>query len=291
MNAPYEINSLQAEPLPSQSASLLSFPKGNTHNSPQSENRTTTIAVFSSSEISSLQTVPFQNDITALNKSICSNIYKIFSDLKSPFPQAVIKELVENFIHADYLFPSIIISDEGYTVIFSDHGPGIIEPHKALRQGFSAITPFKKKYIRGMGLGFPLIKSLLGQHHGTISIEDNIDSGCVITLKIPKPLINSHEITKKQTNNEEKNNDNSISCNHYLSHRQREVLMVVADNKGAGPSAVSKMLGTALSTAYRDLIYLEECNFIYSSSGKRLLTSEGISYLMRFKKGDKLDRN
>ena len=288
MNAHFEKIPDQIEPTLIQSAPLISFPQNEKNSSNMKDGRITTIALLSplSSEILKIETIPFDEDIFTLNKTICSYIYKILLLVQSPFPHAVIKELVDNFIHANYQHPSILICNEGYTLVFSDKGSGIKEPEKALRGGFYTGSPEKKKYIRGMGLGFTLAKSLLEQCNGSIKIENNLDHGCVITLKIPKEKENSLLIAKKQTETYEKNNDNSISYNYYLSKRQRDVLTVVARTKEAGPSVVSKLLGIALSTAYRDLTYLEQCNFIYSSKGKRLLTPEGISYLTRFKKGE-----
>lgn len=286
MNVPLEKTLNHNEPTLSQSASLIDFPQDEKKSFLLKENHSTKIAVLSSLEISSLETIPFDTDIFLYNVTICSYIYKMLFLLQSPFPHAVIKEIVENFIHADYLYPSILICDDGYTLVFSDKGPGIKEPKKALKEGFYSISTHKRKYIRGMGLGFTLAKSLLGQYKGSIEIDNNIDSGCVITLKIPKMNINSLLTSEKQTKFPEKNTDNSISHNHYLSRRQRDVLMVISDTKEAGPSVVSELLGIALSTAYRDLTYLEQCSFIRSSKGKRLLTPEGISYLTRFKKGE-----
>lgn len=288
MNARFEKIPDYIEPTLIQSAPLISFPQNEKTSSNLKDSHVTTIAMLSplSSELLKIETIPFSEDIFSLNKTICSYIYKMLSLTQSPFPHAVIKEIVDNFVHANYQYPSILICNEGYTLIFSDKGCGINEPEKALRGGFYTEAPEKKKYIRGMGLGFTLAKSLLEQCSGSIHIEKNMDRGCVITLKIPKEKENSLLITKKQTETSEKNNDNSTSYNYYLSKRQREVLTVVARTKEAGPSVVSKLLGIALSTAYRDLTYLEQCNFIYSSKGKRLLTPEGISYLTRFKKGE-----
>lgn len=65
-----------------------------------------------------------------------------------------------------------------------------------------------------------------------------------------------------------------------LSDRQREVLAVVADSLEAGPSTVSSLLDIPLSTAYRDLRFLEDRGLVASlGSGKRQVTGMGMELL------------
>jgi DeoR/GlpR family transcriptional regulator of sugar metabolism len=64
------------------------------------------------------------------------------------------------------------------------------------------------------------------------------------------------------------------------SGRQKRVLALVMEAGTAGPSLVARELAIGLSTAYRDLAFLEACGLIVSDeSGKRTLTSEGSEYL------------
>jgi len=61
-----------------------------------------------------------------------------------------------------------------------------------------------------------------------------------------------------------------------LSRRQRRVLFLVADFGEVGPSAASTELDMSLSTAFRDLVTLEEMGLVQSdANGKRSLTSLG----------------
>ena len=65
-----------------------------------------------------------------------------------------------------------------------------------------------------------------------------------------------------------------------LSDRQREVLAVVADSLEAGPSTVSSLLDIPLSTAYRDLKFLEDRGLVSSlGGGKRQVTGMGLELL------------
>ncbi|NLY29321.1 MAG: hypothetical protein GX047_01685 [Firmicutes bacterium] len=61
-----------------------------------------------------------------------------------------------------------------------------------------------------------------------------------------------------------------------LSRRQRRVLFLVADLGQVGPSTASTELDMSLSTAFRDLVVLEEMGLVQSdANGKRSLTPLG----------------
>lgn len=100
----------------------------------------------------------------------------------SPIPYAVIADVSENFIHAQFNEMVVSIFDHGNTIRFSDQGPGI--PHKELVQewGFSTATEPMKEYIHGVGSGLPRVKEFLACKNGTISIQDNLGSGAVVTI-------------------------------------------------------------------------------------------------------------
>jgi len=57
------------------------------------------------------------------------------------------------------------------------------------------------------------------------------------------------------------------------------VLALVLESGSAGPSLVAKELSVGLSTAYRDLAFLEEVGLIISDSGKRTVTEQGLLFL------------
>jgi hypothetical protein len=65
-----------------------------------------------------------------------------------------------------------------------------------------------------------------------------------------------------------------------LSVRQKQTLLLVMEIGSVGPTTVSRELTVALSTAHRDLAFLEAEGFIASdSTGKRRLTPLGVSYV------------
>ena len=65
-----------------------------------------------------------------------------------------------------------------------------------------------------------------------------------------------------------------------LTSRQKKVFLLIAEMGEVGPSVVTKELDISLSTAYRDLVTLEELNLVVSmEGGKRKLTRRGIDFL------------
>ena len=99
-------------------------------------------------------------------------------------PYTLIREVSENFIHAQFKEIVVSILDNGNTIRFADQGPGIQEKEKAQQPGFSSAIEPMKKYIRGVGSGFPLVKDYLDNSEGSIQIEDNLVSGAVITISL-----------------------------------------------------------------------------------------------------------
>lgn len=96
----------------------------------------------------------------------------------------IIREVAENFIHARFQEIVVSILDDGNTIRFADHGPGIPSKDKAQKPGFSSAVEPMKDYIRGVGSGLPIVKEYLELSRGTISIEDNLGTGAVVTISL-----------------------------------------------------------------------------------------------------------
>lgn len=117
-------------------------------------------------------------------ESLASKIYEQAKSGGGTIPYTVIREVSENFIHARFTEVTVSILDGGNTIRFADQGPGIGHKEKAQLPGFtSAIEPMKH-YIRGVGSGLPIVKEYLDFSHGTISIEDNLGTGSVVTISL-----------------------------------------------------------------------------------------------------------
>ncbi len=97
-------------------------------------------------------------------------------------PFMVIREIVENFIHAYFMEPTISILDHGNTIRFSDQGPGIAQKDRALQYGTTSATEEMRRYIRGVGSGLPYVQQYMRDKGGSLEIDDNISGGTVVTL-------------------------------------------------------------------------------------------------------------
>lgn len=117
-------------------------------------------------------------------ENIASTIYEQARRAGGVIPYTVIREVSENFIHARFKEIVVSILDRGNTIRFADQGPGILHKDKAQEPGFSSAIEPMKDYIRGVGSGLPIVKEYLESSHGTISIEDNMGTGSVVTISL-----------------------------------------------------------------------------------------------------------
>jgi hypothetical protein len=115
-------------------------------------------------------------------EEITATVAKLASEQGSSIPFMVIREIVENFIHAYFVEPTISILNHGNTIRFADQGPGIKEKEKAFAFGTTSATQDMKKFIRGVGSGLPYVRAYMEQTHGSIVVEDNIAGGTIVTL-------------------------------------------------------------------------------------------------------------
>lgn len=118
-----------------------------------------------------------------LNK-ISTASYDFAHQQGSTIPYTVIRELVENFIHAYFIEPTVSILDNGSTIRFTDQGPGISDIEQAKKPGVTSANFKMKRYIRGVGSGLPTVNEYLSTQGGSLQIENNIHSGCVVTISI-----------------------------------------------------------------------------------------------------------
>ncbi len=62
----------------------------------------------------------------------------------------------------------------------SDTGPGI-----SVEQKERLFLPFFSNRPGGMGLGLAIVNRIVAEHHGTISIEDNLPTGARFRVTLP----------------------------------------------------------------------------------------------------------
>lgn len=124
------------------------------------------------------------NDPRSYLEEITNTVYRCMKELGGSISLMVIRELVENFIHANFTEPIVSILDGGNTVRFADQGPGIEDKERAFEFGVTSANRSMKRYIRGTGAGLPMVQQYLENAGGAVSIEDNLGTGTVVTVTV-----------------------------------------------------------------------------------------------------------
>lgn len=140
------------------------------------------IAVYDDAAAAPRVVIVDPKDVRSYLEEITSQVTKLSHDQGGTIPFMVIREVVENFIHAYFIEPTITILNGGNTIRFSDQGPGIKEKDRALEYGTSSATEEMKQYIRGVGSGLPYAQQYMVDKGGSLTIEDNISQGTVVTI-------------------------------------------------------------------------------------------------------------
>lgn len=142
------------------------------------------IAVYDDASAAPRVVIVEPKDVRAYLEEITGTVNKLSHEQGGTIPFMVIREIVENFIHAYFQAPTITILDSGNTIRFSDQGPGIREKDLALEYGTSSATEEMRQYIRGVGSGLPYVQQYMEDKGGSLTIDDNIQGGTVVTISI-----------------------------------------------------------------------------------------------------------
>ena len=143
------------------------------------------IAVFDDAAAAPRVVVVQPKDIRTYLEEVTATVTRLAKEQGGRISFTVIREVVENLVHAYFIEPTISILDGGNTIRFSDQGPGISEKSRALEYGTTSATEEMKRYIRGVGSGLPYAQQYMEDHGGTLTIEDNIHSGTIVTISLP----------------------------------------------------------------------------------------------------------
>ena len=229
------------------------------------------------------------DDITSFLNQTTQETYNLSHNAGGRIPFTIIKEIIENLIHADFKEIIITILDNGNHIIISDQGPGIEDKEKAFLPGFTSATKKMKEYIRGVGSGFPIVKETITFSGGSIDVKDNIKRGAVISLKLESSDLKSQpgDLSSNIPGEPEPGADLKPPVDGLdkpsfisLSERQKKILFVILELEEAGPSTIARELNLSLSTSYRELVQLEKIKFLITGkSGKRKLSKKGTKYL------------
>ena len=123
-------------------------------------------------------------DVRTYLEETTNTVYRCMKEQGGHISLMVIREIVENFIHAHFAEPIISILDGGDTIRFADQGPGIDDKERAFDFGVTSANSKMKRYIRGTGAGFPMVQEYLENAGGAVSIEDNMGDGTVVTVSL-----------------------------------------------------------------------------------------------------------
>ncbi len=140
------------------------------------------IAVYDDASAAPRVVVVEPKDVRSYLEEITLQVTQLSAAQGGTIPFMVIREIVENFIHAYFIEPTISILDHGNTIRFSDQGPGIPQKERALQYGTTSATEDMRRYIRGVGSGLPYVQQYMLDKGGSLEIDDNIAGGTVVTL-------------------------------------------------------------------------------------------------------------
>ena len=147
-------------------------------------NSTARIAVYDDLKSAPRITVIQPDETSRYIENLSVTIYEQAQRQGGSIPYTVIREVSENFIHAQFKEIVVSILDKGNTIRFTDQGPGISDTDKARQPGFTSAVEPMKHYIRGVGSGLPIVCDYLNVSHGSITFDDNLGNGAVVTISM-----------------------------------------------------------------------------------------------------------
>jgi len=247
-------------------------------------------------------------------EKITNEAYSRAKALGGSIPYTVIRELVENFIHAGFKECCVSVYDFGNTISFSDQGPGIVRKDQVLKPGFTSATAEMKRFIRGVGSGLPRVNEYLQVKQGRLSIEDNAVDGAVVTISMyyqqpgqPYQARHASEAATPETNQvgswtpftlprpplsqpDPASQDTAISQSppqgqpfkpsRPLKARETKTLDLLYQEGILGANDLAQLLDISAPTATRILQQLEQLEMVEVTAGrKKILSNNGMSYL------------
>lgn len=214
------------------------------------------IAVYDDAAAAPRVVVIDPTDVRSYLEEITSEVYRLAREQGGSIPFMVIREIVENFVHAYFTAPTISILDEGNTIRFSDQGPGIKEKDRALEYGTTSANEEMKQFIRGVGSGLPYVNQYMIDKGGSLTIEDNISKGVIVTISTA-----SKELLKAPV--EEKPNSQTTEAG-----RSGLILDYLKTHPQVGPTDLCRTYGFSIPTWSRELSNLESKGILKKGAQK-----------------------
>lgn len=230
------------------------------------------IAVYDDAAAAPRVVVIDPSDVRSYLEEITSEVSRLSREQGGHIPFMVIREVVENLIHAYFIEPAISILNNGDTIRFADQGPGIKEKDRALEYGTTSATEEMKRYIRGVGSGLPYAQQYLKDHGGTLQIEDNISGGTIVTISMMPEQPDIPQVRQAPAPQQ--------VVTVALTARGEQVLDYLSEHESVGPKDLVDAYGSSPSTWTRELQTLEQAGIVAKRGGqKRFLTRMGKTLL------------
>ena len=215
------------------------------------------VAVYDDASAAPRVVVIEPTDVRSYLEEITATVNRLSHEQGGNVPFMVIREIVENFIHAYFQAPTISILDGGNTIRFSDRGPGIREKDLALEYGTSSATEEMKRYIRGVGSGLPYVQQYMADKGGSLDIEDNISGGTVVTIST-RPVPEARAVSgagRAEKNVEPVSSPAApqVTPAVELDERSEAVMSYLADHESVGPSDLVRAAGRSAASWSRTL--------------------------------------
>ena len=235
-------------------------------------------------------------DVRSYLDEIAATVNQLAHEQGGKIPFMVMREIVENFIHARFVAPTISIMDNGNTIRFSDQGPGIKEKNRALEFGTSSATEEMKSFIRGVGFGLPYAQQYMVEKGGSLTLEDNISVGTIVTLSTRRSkdahiqTLPTQEDTEEAPVNQEEQSIPRTSHtvpqqpvtqlpNLVLTDRAKLVLQYLSEHEWVGATELTSAYGLSTPTWSRELKSLVNIGIIGKIGQKYKLTTIGETLL------------
>ena len=235
-------------------------------------------------------------DVRSYLDEIAATVNQLAHEQGGKIPFMVMREIVENFIHARFVAPTISIMDNGNTIRFSDQGPGIKEKNRALEFGTSSATEEMKSFIRGVGFGLPYAQQYMVEKGGSLTLEDNISGGTIVTLSTRRSkdahiqTLPTQEDAEETPVNKEKQSIPRGSHtvpqqpvtqlpNLVLTDRAKLVLQYLSEHEWVGATELTSTYGLSTPTWSRELKSLVNIGIIGKIGQKYKLTTIGETLL------------
>lgn len=244
------------------------------------------VAVYDDAAAAPRVVVVDVSDVRSYLEEVTTTVSRLAHEQGGTIPFMVIREIVENYVHAYFASPTISILDGGNTIRFSDQGPGIAEKDRALEYGTTSATEEMKRYIRGVGSGLPYAQHYMADKGGSLQIEDNIQGGTVVTISV-RSEADAREVTGVRDGSRPSQaaptGDEGLPKvattpglpELTLSEREQQALDHLAAHGAAGPTDLTRALGASGPTWSRTLQALAQRGLTLKEGQKYHLTAIG----------------